>query len=455
VKQFMKKHDIWLRLLSLVLAFVLWAIAVGEENPDRPMTFTGIAVSVTGEDSLLSAHGLSLIESDISSVSVTVHGPRNQVTDKSMRSRITAEIDISSCTQAGEYDLPVKASVQRTGVEVSSVNPKTVHVRIDQVTSAQVPVRVEATGTPLTGYRAGKAEPVTAESVTIEGPASELAEVAYAYAVISADGKSATAIEECPIELFSDTGEPITSEHVTCTTERIRVRLPIYPIETIPLTISLKDDGLVTADMAEVSIDPVSVKVVGDPKAIANIAEINLGEIDLASVRTGVPIEMPIPLPDGVRLDEGQPQTARITITIEGVETKTIDVSRFALNDTSTEEGAYQATVASQSVSIVLRGSESALSQVSDTSFTIGLTYDSSALGAGTHRVRGVIVASGLPVGVTLVEEDVQVLLELTPTETSTPSQEQTPDDESTTEPSEPVDATEPEQSDDTDAETV
>ena len=30
----MKKHDVWLRLLSLVLAVVLWAVVMDQEDPN-------------------------------------------------------------------------------------------------------------------------------------------------------------------------------------------------------------------------------------------------------------------------------------------------------------------------------------------------------------------------------------------------------------------------------------
>ena len=47
---------------------------------------------------------------------------------------------------------------------------------------------------------------------------------------------------------------------------------------------------------------------------------------------------------------------------------------------------------------------------------SVGLTFDSVSLGTGTHKVKGVIAATGLPPGVTLVEEDVEVEIEITGT---------------------------------------
>ena len=75
------------------------------------------------------------------------------------------------------------------------------------------------------------------------------------------------------------------------------------------------------------------------------------------------------------------------------------------------------------SVEIELRGSESALEQVDVGRLSIGLTFDSVSLGTGTHSVRGVVAATGLPAGVTLVEEDVEVEIEITEAAQTPPAQ--------------------------------
>ena len=61
MKQFMKKHDVWLRLLSIVLAFFLWVIVRDVANPDRNTTIRDVAVTITGEEELQSNYNLSVI----------------------------------------------------------------------------------------------------------------------------------------------------------------------------------------------------------------------------------------------------------------------------------------------------------------------------------------------------------------------------------------------------------
>ena len=88
-------------------------------------------------------------------------------------------------------------------------------------------------------------------------------------------------------------------------------------------------------------------------------------------------------------------------------------MTKFAPNDTAGESTPYQVNVLTDKVEIELRGSESALDKVDTSSFSIGLTFDSASLGLGRHTVKGVVAATGLPTGVTLVEEDVEVEIEI------------------------------------------
>ncbi len=413
MKHFLKKYDVGLRLLSLILAFILWAIVIAEDNPERSPQFDNIKVTLTGESALEERQGLSVIEMPENLISVVVRGPNNEVTNKSMRQRIVATLDVSELIGSGEYDLTPNVSINRDGIEVVSIEPKTVRVRVDEVTTQSVPVRVEATGSPSNGYRAGKPYPTTSGDVTIEGPRSELNEVAYAYATISASGSESTKKEDCAITLFNDAGEQFSSPYVKCSTAKVNVTLPVYKINTIPLTVTFKDSGEVKAEQAKATISPEKVKVIGDQKAIADMGELSLGEIDLGSVRTDVPIELPITLPEGVRLDEGQPETASVTIKIEGIATRKLNVTKFAPNDTAAETTPYQSNVLTESVEIELRGTESALSEVADDMFSIGVTFDSVSLGEGKHEVKGVVAATSLPTGVTMVEEDVVVELSI------------------------------------------
>ena len=79
MKNILKKHDISLRLLSLLLSVVLWAVVMDMDNPERPRTFDNIPVRISGATVLQQQTGLSLIEGADSTVKITLRGPQRSV----------------------------------------------------------------------------------------------------------------------------------------------------------------------------------------------------------------------------------------------------------------------------------------------------------------------------------------------------------------------------------------
>ena len=258
MKNILKKHDISLRLLSLLLSVVLWAVVMDMDNPERPRTFDNIPVRISGAAVLQQQTGLSLIEGADSTVKITLRGPSKTLGDIKA-SQIAASVDISGLTEANEYDLPVSVTVSRSGLEVEYISPSKVHVRVDKVDTKDIPVDVNVTGTPADGCRAGKpTSPVS--TITVQGPAAELTNVAKAVAVIDVTGAESTLTNiECPVTLYDRDGTVVASQHITSKTEKIKVTVPMYNIDTLPLTVTLKDGGKLTAHQVKYSINPESV----------------------------------------------------------------------------------------------------------------------------------------------------------------------------------------------------
>ena len=414
-KNFLKKQDFLLKILSLALSIVLWAVVMDVDNPERNMRFDDVPVRIIGASQLKAATGLELIEGEDTTVTVSLRGQSKSVGEVRV-SQITATVDISGLTEANEYDLPVTVSVSKSGVETNYVNPGKVRPRgprgeqgcsgrgqCDRHTGRRLSRRQADYGNQE-GHRFG--------------PATDLAQVSKAVAAVDVTGRNSSLADyECKVTLYDQDGAAFTSNYITSQTEKIKVSVPIYRVNNIPLTVTLKDGGSLTQNQVQCVIDPENVEVIASNQAVlSDIKEINLGEIDLGSVHTGTPISMSIKdkLPSGVSLVSGQPETANVIISVDGIATRKVQVSKFAWNDTAQENTPYKVAILTKSVEMELRGSESQLQKVDVNNLSIGLTYDSVSLGVGRHKVKGVATTVGLPSGVTLVEEDIEVEIEIT-----------------------------------------
>ena len=152
-------------ILSLALAITIWIVALNEEDPFEDKVFPEpLTVIVTHLPD-----GMVLVGNPLPAVDVSIRAPR------SVWASLTAEqlhvtVDLSQA-QSGSFALPLKAVVDNRNARITNLTPAQVQVSIENIVNRSVPVRLEVTGQPATGYQAeaGVAAP---SQGSISGPAS-------------------------------------------------------------------------------------------------------------------------------------------------------------------------------------------------------------------------------------------------------------------------------------------
>lgn len=411
MRNFMKKHNIWLKVISLLVSITLWAVVMETVNPEKTPKISDVPITFSGRSDLLENSGLTVIEYSDETVTVQLRGENSLVSQSNIKNRISAVVDVSRVTDTGWVTLPVTTTISYSNVDVLGTDPQTIRVRVEKVATKEVPVKLGVTGVAASNYQIGSVTSAT-ETITIEGPESDLLNVESAYAVIDVSGATTMVTQDCEIVLNDAAGDPVDTTYITVAAESIRVTAQVYEQDTIPLAVTLKESDDVTRDMVTVTITPKTVKVYGDQNEIEDMAELNLGEIDLANVRTDSVIEMPIRLPDDVYLADGQPQTAQVLVSITGVTTKivTVDSGSVVVTNPDQDEDSDAYTVhVDESVDVELRGASEDLAGVNASNLTVTVVVDSSDLGVGTHEAQGLVTAKSLPEGVTILNDKVTV----------------------------------------------
>ena len=114
---FLKKHDIVLKLVALLVAVFMWSYVVVLENPAKVVKFPGAAIEMTGV-SQLEERGLMLVTETDPKIDVSVTGTTDDVV-KLNAADIKAVVDFSdiqeiSCSSVSLSRLPVVRMVSMT-----------------------------------------------------------------------------------------------------------------------------------------------------------------------------------------------------------------------------------------------------------------------------------------------------------------------------------------------------
>ncbi|MDM8237883.1 CdaR family protein [Pseudoflavonifractor phocaeensis] len=347
-------------LLSVLLAVLIWMYIRDVENPTQEGTYYGVEIQISGER-VLEERGLTVASISQKTVNVTVNAPISVHND--LRGNITATVDVSQCTEPGEYQLTctpkLPSNIDTTGAYFPD-SAQVVTVVIDNLATETKTLELKLEGSVADGYQAG-APVFDPETVELSGTAEQLAQVSRAVVILEADGLKQSYSGRLPITLLDENDEPITDTNISMSEETAYLTLPVGVMKEVPLTVSFIPGGGATGDGdVEVDIQPKTINVIGTEEAVAGLTEISLGSIDLSTVLDTSVITMPIRLSSALDNASGITE-AQVTVTIKGLSTRSLDVSNIEI--TNVPDG-YTVEKVTQTRTIVIRGSESALEQV-------------------------------------------------------------------------------------------
>ena len=98
------KNNLLLKILSLLMAFLLWMYVVGKVDPVTMITISDIPVKLVSQTYLLEQRGL-VIKEDKANIDIVVSGKRSALI-KLQEKNIKAAADLRQC-RAGENQVPV------------------------------------------------------------------------------------------------------------------------------------------------------------------------------------------------------------------------------------------------------------------------------------------------------------------------------------------------------------
>ena len=159
--------NLGLKLLSLVLAAVLWAVVLGEQK---------VEVTVNVPVRLDVPQRLLLVNDPADTLEVRLRGPKTLVTSVTAREISVGEWPVK--LTEGENTIPIREALIRVprGIQVVDVSPRRVRIVLERAVERDVEISPRVEGSPPDGYvvRQVTANP---SRVRMVGPAGELARI--------------------------------------------------------------------------------------------------------------------------------------------------------------------------------------------------------------------------------------------------------------------------------------
>jgi YbbR domain-containing protein len=345
-------------------------------------------------------------------VYVTLRAPRSVM--ESLRPEdFHATVDINQMEE-GAYRLPIQVQVDREPVRILEVEPPEITLYLEPTTRMTVPVSVRLEGNTAIGYipRPPIVNPLT---TTVSGPASLVSQVVEAVAVISVEGERADI--EGSFELVPQDERGSVIPYVVLDPAEVAVHVPIEKLSGfLEVAVTALLEGQVASGyrISSITVDPPLVTVYGPPDAIEQIpGYLQTVPLNLEGAKGDITAQLPLVVPEGVSLVGMDEPVVTVQVSIVPLE-GSLTVERKV--EIQGMEPGFTATVAPETVEVILSGPVPVLEQLTDED--VRVLVDLLGLNPGIHSLEPQVVAPPEVVTEAVIPSSVQVevILVATPT---------------------------------------
>lgn len=388
-----KKKKYLMMAVSLILAIILWMYATNTDNRNTVRSFN-IPVEFLNT-SVLEESNLVLSDMENTSVKVQIQGRRNAVFSVK-KEDIVATVDVGGF-QEGEYYGEVNIHVP-SSVSVAEVSPSQIRVRVESRVTEERDVKVSFQGSVPADQEAVCTD-ISTEIVAVTGARSAVRKVVALKAVIDAEKLSGETknfmVMLVPVDAL---GQKV--ENVTAAVSTVSVAASLYKVKSVPLEVVTV--GELPEDLELSSIEaPETVVLAGPSDELDAISEIRTDAVDLSGISASAEVELKPDIPGSVRLASSQ-KPVKAVITVRRITSK---IFTYSAEDVELRNVAFgkTAVLVSQSVTIEVRGTDTALEGLSSEDFQLSADCRQLTEGTGTVTVDAALSerALGADVSVT------------------------------------------------------
>ncbi len=380
------KNKAFAVLLSLVLAFGLWAYVITVVNPEYEETYQNIPVVLQNE-SILADRGLMVV-SQTQGVTLRLKGSRADLADLNS-SNISVVANVSGVEAAGTHQIAFTPSypgnISGNNIDVQNRNPNAVTLVVEKKITKQVPIEIAFDGAVPEGFIADKENAELSHThVEITGPQSAVDAVSKAVVKVNLDFREETIVEDMNYTLCNYKNEPVDAQAVTTNLEQVRLTLKVQRIKELKLVLKIVEGGGATKNDCTVLIEPKTIQVTGNEALLENLTNLEIGTINLGEITKNETLMFPIVLPEGVNNVTGITEAA-VEIDFGSLSSKTLKIQD--LKAINLPEG-MEVEFITQALDVTLRGPTELVEKIQESDLTVTVDFTGTEQGTATIKAK-------------------------------------------------------------------
>ena len=367
------------KIISVVIALVLWVYVIQVENPTKTKIISDVPVQLLNEDNL-NSKGLSLSGEADYTVDVEIKGKRADLA-KITANDIIANADLYGYSIGNNY-IPVTVAAP-DGITVLGVDPTKITVDIEELVETAKPIEINFVGQLKDGVEAGQII-TNPEEIQVSGAKSEVSAVASIKVDVNTSKLTAEgSTVQAKTTAVNSAGDVV--QNVRLSSSYIEVSAKLCEVKEVPLNVETTGAVAPIYEMTNLDV-PSSVKIRGTKEALAGVAELTAAPMDISSVSSTSKLPINITLPEGVEFANGY-EAMTVNISIKPIATKEFT---FTSGEIKLEgiDGINNITITTPQIKVTASGSESVIAGLEKEDLEPYLALDAESLTSATAKVQ-------------------------------------------------------------------
>ncbi len=340
------------KILSFLLACLLWLAVINIEDPQVTTTIRGIAVEKQNEDAITSQkQAIQYVAGN--TVDVKVKG-RRSVVSRLTASNIKAYVDMRNLSITDAVDIQIELP---NDVELISKTPASVSVHREKIIVKQMEVQYQKSGQVKTGF-VDLSPTITPNVIELEAAESTIYKIEKVVAPVDIDGISGDFVISVTPQVYDYAGSLVTD--VDMSVQQVQVKVPVEKTKSLPVSFTPADAVAENYAYLGVNLSQTSVAVRGKAALIDSLQELAIDYISIADMteKQTVTINLAKLLPDGVSLNQDN-STLEAEINIEPILTQEFSFAPNEIEIRGLPENKELIVLSENPVRVSYRGIES------------------------------------------------------------------------------------------------
>ncbi|MBP5332246.1 MAG: hypothetical protein J6Y89_10390 [Lachnospiraceae bacterium] len=400
-------RNIGLKLISLLIAAIIWFGIMSIADPVTSKRFEGINVSIINDDVITSRGYQYTVESG-NKVDIICKGKTSIVTGLSA-SDFKAYADFNTLNSMYMAGITVECTADAASDIIITQRTENMAVKLEDQATVPFSVRVELEGNVRDGYYCNGTT-LSSSLVQVTGAVSQVNAVKEVVAYIDINDKTKTFSADSELVAYDISGEPIDSMKLGFSQNAVTVTVEILETKAVDIEVVTKGTPALGYYVEKLDYAPKTVLVAAPEATLRGIDKLTV-EIDVTGLSKYT--EEQVMLNDLITEEFGAAVTTVdeqpyivVAATITQFVDRTIEIREQDLQVINVADGLEYTMYVATGQTITIRGAESILNTLTLQDLKLYVDMEGTVAGTWSRQIR-----TGYGSDITLVSGSVMVRL--------------------------------------------